>query len=627
MKTVKVGFEKYNFYIIIIFLSLLSFAMCFGSFYLADKLSEEALEERIKKADIDNIDTARFVEENIRQVLSKDKMLLLLMKQDIEKSGYISSDRLDLLGDNIKESSFHDIIVTDRDGNVISSAPTSMKNISNMENFQWHQQNDSEEMYIGHFQASSQAIFISIRVNDINRQFAGIVSAAISQKIIAGAYSDLNLEEGSTIVLLRQDGSYIFRFPEVNSDERVEKFYRSHPAIAKVAAGDIAGTYEKLSEVDGVLRLGAFRLMKGYPLVILATTSKAAALQEVLVLKKNYQYMAMVISALILLSLSVALWQMYSQRRMTLALKEKQAQLEYTSQHDNLTGLFNRHFLQSVVEKEIAYADRYGTPLSMILFDLDHFKKVNDTWGHPIGDSVLKKTAEIAKGLVRESDIVARIGGEEFIIILPNKDDSDSLVVAERIRMALEKNKHNLVGQVTASFGVVRRTRSEPFLRCYRRLDEALYRAKQEGRNRVVEATNRIDSLMAFAKLEWQDKYESGNLGIDHQHRKLVEAGNQLIDVSTSGADFEDVIKILEKLMEDISQHFKYEEKVLQEIGYPYYEEHKQIHQALVKKVFDLKEDYLNGQSAPADFFSLIVDDFIIGHMFKEDIKFFAYTS
>ncbi len=223
------------------------------------------------------------------------------MKQDIEKSGYITSDHLTLLKDNMKESSFHDIIVTDQNGNVISAVPTSMKNISNTENFQWHKQNDSEEMYIGHSQASSQAIFISIRLNDINGQFAGTVSIAISQKIIAGAHNDLNLEAGSTIVLLRQDGSYIFRVPEVNRDERVENFYRSHPAIAKVAAGDVAGTYEKLSEVDGVLRLGAFRLMKGYPLVILATKSRAAALQEFFVLKKNYQYMAMVISALILL--------------------------------------------------------------------------------------------------------------------------------------------------------------------------------------------------------------------------------------------------------------------------------------------------------------------------------------
>ena len=94
-----------------------------------------------------------------------------------------------------------------------------------------------------------------------------------------------------------------------------------------------------------------------------------------------------------------------------------------------------------------------------------------------------------------------------------------------------------------------------------------------------------------------------------------------------SGGAFEYKQYHIEQLIEDMSQHFKYEEKVLQEIDYPYYEEHAQIHQGFVKKVFDLKDEYLNGQIGTADFFSLIVDDFIIGHMFKEDIKFFAYTS
>lgn len=621
-----------SFHKTIIFLCLLAFAMCFGSFYLASSLSEGALQTRIKEVNEDNWAKTRFVEENVRQVLSKANILLLLMKQDTEKFGYIPPDRLELLKDNLKGSSFDNIIVAGPEGNVIISAAPNMPlgNISKLENFQWHLQNESKDMYIAHPRVNqilgNQSIIVSLRVNDIQGRFAGMVSIALSKKHLNSAYMDMNLEEGSNIVLLQQDGSYIFRVPEINNNERVEKYYRSHPVIAMAANGDSKGTFENLSEIDGIIRLGAFRVMTGYPFVILATTSKVSALEEVSILKENYQYVAMVFSALLLLSLAVALWQMYRQLRMTAELKEKQQQLEYTSHHDQLTGLFNRYFLEEIVDKAIAFSDRYDAPLSMILFDLDHFKKVNDTWGHPVGDAVLKKTAEIAEAMLRESDIIVRIGGEEFIVILPNKNDSDALEVAERIRLAMDNYEHHVAGRVTASFGVVRRLKSEPFLQCYRRLDDALYRAKEEGRNRVVEAKNKIDSLLGFVKLEWHNEYESGHLEIDQQHRQLIEDGSRLVDMSISGAEIEYVLKALEQLIEDAGQHFEYEEKVLAQIGYPYYKEHGEVHKGLMEKILTLKGEYLKGRINPGDFFSMVVDDFIVGHMQQEDVKFFAYT-
>lgn len=122
----------------------------------------------------------------------------------------------------------------------------------------------------------------------------------------------------------------------------------------------------------------------------------------------------------------------------------------------------------------------------MIIFDLDYFKRINDTWGHPIGDEVLKQTAEITSSLIRKTDIIFRVGGEEFVILLPKTNISGAQEVAEKLRDTLDRSKHPIVGKFTASFGVGERLGYESFESWYKNVDRALYNAKNEGRNRVV---------------------------------------------------------------------------------------------------------------------------------------------
>lgn len=153
---------------------------------------------------------------------------------------------------------------------------------------------------------------------------------------------------------------------------------------------------------------------------------------------------------------------------------------------DELTGLNNRHYLDSVIETELARSDRYVQPLSFMILDLDHFKKVNDTWGHPVGDDVLKQTAEIIKSHIRKADVLVRLGGEEFLIMLPHTNGAGAAETAEKIRLALDERRHPVAGKCTSSFGVVERKYGESYISLYKRVDEALYLAKEGGRNRVV---------------------------------------------------------------------------------------------------------------------------------------------
>jgi len=153
---------------------------------------------------------------------------------------------------------------------------------------------------------------------------------------------------------------------------------------------------------------------------------------------------------------------------------------------DRLTGLNNRLKLDQAFEAESERSRRYKNSLSTVLFDLDHFKSVNDTYGHQIGDDVLVAVANILKENVRATDIPGRWGGEEFIVICPETNLEGAKIQAEKIRAAIEAFTFPSVGKKTASFGVATMRDDETTDDMTKRADEALYKAKEGGRNRVV---------------------------------------------------------------------------------------------------------------------------------------------
>ncbi len=167
------------------------------------------------------------------------------------------------------------------------------------------------------------------------------------------------------------------------------------------------------------------------------------------------------------------------------SLEIERQRVEKLSITDRLTGLNNRQKLDQAIAEEADRAARYGHALSVILFDVDHFKSVNDTHGHLVGDDVLVKMAETLTETIRSVDIAGRWGGEEFLVICPETDDAGSAQVAEKIRRAIESMDFPVVGTKTASFGIAQFKKGEPASTVIQRADEALYVAKQQGRNRV----------------------------------------------------------------------------------------------------------------------------------------------
>jgi len=162
--------------------------------------------------------------------------------------------------------------------------------------------------------------------------------------------------------------------------------------------------------------------------------------------------------------------------------------LEKHAIYDPLTQCFNKKEIEILLEKSLKEALRYNKPLSIMMLDIDFFKKVNDTYGHLAGDIILKEVANIIKSTIRNSDICGRFGGEEFIVVLPNTKLSGAMRLAERIRENIEKNKFvfkNKKIPITISIGITSASKNDSLFSLIERADEALYEAKSKGRNKV----------------------------------------------------------------------------------------------------------------------------------------------
>ncbi|MHB8534552.1 MAG: GGDEF domain-containing protein [Sulfuricaulis sp.] len=173
----------------------------------------------------------------------------------------------------------------------------------------------------------------------------------------------------------------------------------------------------------------------------------------------------------------------------------RMAALEQESITDPLMGIYNRRYLDRRLAHEEHRAQRYGLPLSILMIDIDHFKEVNDTYGHPVGDVILRGLGELITDTVRSTDIVARYGGEEIMVIAPSTPIGTAARLADRLRQAVENASlatHVVEGNkkplhITISIGVAHLGQNHHDTRgLVQSADEAMYRAKREGRNRVV---------------------------------------------------------------------------------------------------------------------------------------------
>lgn len=293
---------------------------------------------------------------------------------------------------------------------------------------------------------------------------------------------------------------------------------------------------------------------------------------------------------------------------------------EYIS--DALTGAANRKFFEHEATRLVNHFSKSGVVSSLIMADLDHFKRVNDTFGHPVGDKVLISLVKILTEHCRTSDTTSRVGGEEFAVLLPSTDSVGAFTVAEKMREAVEAFDFEGVGHLTASFGVAELVAEDDLQRWYTRADTALYLAKNNGRNRTVTTDMLYQEVDRIEIIPWQSEFESGSALIDKEHKALLLAGKNLLDAYYK-QNSEQEARRLQKLFRLLTDHFASEEKILQTAGYLDLVTHREIHNSLLASATFWKTLQKKGRIQSPAFYGFLINKVIGDHLLQDDAKFF----
>ncbi|HOT62213.1 MAG TPA: diguanylate cyclase [Treponemataceae bacterium] len=343
--------------------------------------------------------------------------------------------------------------------------------------------------------------------------------------------------------------------------------------------------------------------------------------------------LVLVAFTVILLAAVLAAARAYSRLRATnrqLVAARKEA--ENLALKDTLTGLLNRRAFLPMLEHELQRRNRFGSVASLIVADIDHFKRVNDKFGHDVGDIVLKEIAKALEGAIRSTDTLARWGGEEFIILLPDTDEQRALALAEKIRESVMALRFEKCPPITISLGVAQHETEETYDDWFKKTDHALYRAKQTGRNKSVAASGiRPGSIkrapgheLLLLQLNWRDDYLVGVARYDEQHRDLFSLANSLINAIVNGEPKDMVVSRLRTLLERTTAHFEDEERFLQKKKCSFMERHRKEHAYLSQRLDQLATGYEKGDESSYGLISFIFNDLIVKHILGEDKESFA---
>ncbi|WP_460069801.1 sensor domain-containing diguanylate cyclase [Pseudomonas sp. H2_E05] len=502
--------------LILIFVLLSAVATLANSFWVMFKIRKQELIENaleVNKAYAYRIATS--VEQVLRSDLDKLKYASAAIGKTFDDKRYLTEETQRLLG---QDASFNSVLIADATGTIIASAPESLA--LNGRTLQHKEPLSLRAPIISNaFEsiAGNLVVFISQPVFDGKGQYLGVIggSVRLEQRNTLQALMDTNV---------RRDGAHVYL---IDSSRRV--LYHNDPeqignivakgSIADAALSQDAGTLQAADE-NGVEMLAGFAKVasSGWGVISQQPLDNIHAL-----LRQTMVKVAQGIAPLALFGILLIWWlgarisaplskladcakrldtpdsyerisavpahyfESWQIRRALLLgaslLQEKIGKLNQQAQTDALTGLANRRAMQDILSRW-QDADKMFAVVSV---DIDHFKRVNDTFGHAVGDHTLRAIAALMQQNSRSNDLACRVGGEEFVLLLPNSSLQAAADVAERLRCSIAAADIDTVGHITVSLGVALwHPASEPISAVLERADRLLYQAKQEGRNRVV---------------------------------------------------------------------------------------------------------------------------------------------
>lgn len=482
----------------VLFIVAVSLCLC-GLLYLQ---LEQSRRQDLAVAQVASSNLTRAMAQQAEDTIMAADLVLTSLVDWIQDDGYGAAQRPRLqrvFARRVQQlEQLHGLFLFDREGQWVITSFADLprgNGVADREYFKFHQQNVSTVAHIGPAIRSREngewIIPVSRRINDRVGNFQGVLLAGIRMSYFDRFFKSFSLDDSGIMFLALTDGTLLARRP---FDESLIGTSVAHGEIYQTLLPNAtAGTAMLDSVVDGVTRLYGYRQLASYPLVVSAATSRETILQG----WSERAFQSSVIVALVILGVGLFGWvfihQVRNGERIEKNLRKAQRALEQIATHDSLTGLANRRLFERSLEIEFARCARQVSPVSLIMLDIDFFKRYNDAYGHVAGDQCLAQVAQVVKTCCqRKSDLAVRYGGEEFAVLLPDTDINGALAIAGQIRRSVI-DKHIVhsgspTGYLTVSLGCYSfipngNDSLEMFIR---RADAALYEAKNAGRNRAA---------------------------------------------------------------------------------------------------------------------------------------------
>jgi len=460
--------------------------------------SAERLDEQVRFS-------ARLAEDRATMTFERGNQTLLdaiddILPSDLLTGRAIAEPRLHELEARLKEHAERfpaivSIALTDSDGTVFANSSGAMNGVflGDRDYFQSLKNGDSRNPLFttvlkGRVSGKwGMQLVRSIILPD--GRFGGALLANIGlDEGFINFYRTLPMAPTDLLTLHDSNTNLLVRFPVTESN--LGRPVRSPALIRAIAKGDWETVVVEKSPIDGIDRLLAFRKSGTFPIYLAYGRSLDQAFQA----WRHELLQGIAFGVFALLATLIITVGLIRRDRLTIRLAATQAALqtnlaatEKLAMHDQLTGLLNRRAFNIRLEETIARADRSNLPFSLMLLDLDHFKEINDSFGHAAGDTVLVELAKLLGERLRQTDIAARWGGEEFVVIAEGSPVDQAKVLAEQIRQTMAQRViPNLSISPTVSIGLAGYSRGETDIGLMRKADTAMYEAKHQGRNRTV---------------------------------------------------------------------------------------------------------------------------------------------
>lgn len=468
-----------------------------------------ARQRTLDEIDTHNRNLAQTLNTYAEGVLTQSSMLLLGMAERLEEEGITPAllQRMHKLGNRQEQllNQLNELLVVDARGHWLMSSKgifPAESSSADRSFFQLHRDSPSHDVSIGppirSRSTGEWVLTVSRRFENKQGQFGGVIVVTLGIENFLGLFGTIDVGKQGVISLATANGQLLVRYP-FDEKNLGQDFSRS-PNFLRYFSGLKSGTASFRSGIDGTERLYAFRSSDRYPFFTTVAQGKQEALHA---WQRQAQLTAGVVFGL-LAAIAVIGWRLIQTIRLRvhaeaalIAAREKlleaNRQLGQLAAQDSLTGLANRRHFDDTLELEARRSAREGTPLSLLLLDLDHFKGFNDSYGHVAGDECLKQVSRELKLITkRPGDLAARYGGEEMGIILPNTSLTGAMHMAQLLVQRIQglgiDHQASHFGCVTCSIGVASQHGTQGLHKTVELIeaaDSALYRAKAAGRNRA----------------------------------------------------------------------------------------------------------------------------------------------